>query len=76
MEYLKNTMKERFGISDIPDDYFYFPASLGGLELHNPFVGLVQLRDSVYEHPESVMDDFIEAEQEAYAETKPTHSTF
>jgi hypothetical protein len=70
VEYLKNTMQERFGISDIPDGYLYFPASLGGLELHNPFIGLVQLRDSVWEHPESALDDFLEAEQDAYRRAK------
>lgn len=70
VEYLKNTMQERFGISDIPDGYLYFPASLGGLELHNPFIGLVQLRDSVYDHPEKALDDFVDAEAEAYRRAK------
>lgn len=32
VEYLKNTIRERFGVSDIPDGYLYFPTSLGGLE--------------------------------------------
>jgi hypothetical protein len=66
VEYLKNTMQERFGISNIPDGYLYFPASFGGLELHNPFIGLIQLRDSVYEHPEKALDNFVDAEAEAY----------
>lgn len=70
VEYLKNTLHERFGISDIPDGYLYFPASLGGLELHNPIIGLVQLRDAVYERPESALDDFVDAEQEAYRRAK------
>lgn len=70
VEYLKNAMGERFGITDIPDGYLYFPASLGGLELHNPFIGLVQLRDSVWEKPETALDDFLVAEQEAYRRAK------
>ena len=70
VEYLKNTMQKRFGISEIPDGYLYFPASLGGLELHNPFIGLVQLRDSVFEKPETALDNFFEAEQEAYQKAK------
>jgi hypothetical protein len=70
VEYLKNTIQERFGIATIPDGYLYFPASLGGLELHNPFIGLVQLRDSVSENPASALDDFAEAEAEAYREAK------
>jgi hypothetical protein len=72
VEYLKNTIQERFGISDIPDGYLYLPASLGGLELHNPFIGLVQLRNSVYEHPEMALDHFLEAEAEAYRHAKAT----
>ena len=70
VEYLKNTIHDRFGVSDIPDGYLYFPTSLGGLELHNPFIGLVQLRDSVYEKPASALDDFLQAEQDAYRSAK------
>ena len=70
VEYLKNTMYERFGVSDIPDGYLYFPTSLGGLELHNPFIGLVQLRDSVYENPATALDDFLTAEADAYRSAK------
>lgn len=70
VEYLKNAMHQRFGVSDIPDGYLYFPTSLGGLELHNPFIGLVQLRDSVYEQPASALDDFLQAEMDAYRSAK------
>ena len=70
VEYLKNTIHERFGVSDIPDGYLYFPTSLGGLELHNPFIGLLQLRDSVYEQPAGALDDFMLAEADAYRSAK------
>lgn len=70
VEYLKSTLQERFSITDVPDGYLYFPKDLGGLELHNPFIGLVQLRDSVYEHPQSALDDFIAAEVDAYRQAK------
>ncbi|KAG0652845.1 Histone [Hyphodiscus hymeniophilus] len=70
VEYLKNAIQDRFGVSDIPDGYLYFPTSLGGLDLHNPFIGLVQLRDSVYEHPASALDDFLQAEMDAYRSAK------
>jgi hypothetical protein len=66
VEYLKSTLQERFGITDIPDGYLYFPTSLGGLELQNPFIGLIQVRDGVFEQPASVLDDFLDAEKEAY----------
>lgn len=70
VSYLKDTLKERFGIDNVPDGYLYFPTSLGGLELHNPFIGLLQLRDEVYEKPETLMDDFFEAEKETYRKAK------
>ncbi|KAL2070379.1 hypothetical protein VTL71DRAFT_13405 [Oculimacula yallundae] len=72
VEYLKNTLNERFSIDDIPDGFLYFPTSLGGLELQNPFVGLVQVRNAVFEHPASVIDDFFEAEAGAYRRAKAT----
>ncbi|KAF5867639.1 uncharacterized protein Bfra_010614 [Botrytis fragariae] len=70
VSYLKDTLKERFGIDNVPDGYLYFPTSLGGLELHNPFIGLLQLRDGVYEAPETLMDNFFESEIEAYRVAK------
>ncbi|KAB8289472.1 hypothetical protein EYC80_010634 [Monilinia laxa] len=70
VSYLKDTLRERFGIVDIPDGYLYFPTSLGGLELHNPFIGLLQLRDGVCENPEKLMDDYFEEEREEYRRAK------
>ncbi|TVY18726.1 histone H3 [Lachnellula arida] len=66
VDFLKKTLEQRFGISDIPDGYLYFPTGLGGLELQNPFIGLLQVRDAVFEQPASTIDDFIEAELDAY----------
>ncbi|PVH80364.1 hypothetical protein DL98DRAFT_515460 [Cadophora sp. DSE1049] len=70
VEYLKKTLHERFGIADIPDGFLYFPTSLGGLELQNPFIGLVQVRNALFEQPASVFDDFFEAEASAYRRAK------
>ncbi|KAM3074112.1 hypothetical protein ACMFMG_003066 [Clarireedia jacksonii] len=70
VEYLKTNLRERFAIDDVPDGYFYFPASLGGLELHNPFVGLLQLRESIYADPGSKIDEFLVAEKENYQRLK------
>jgi hypothetical protein len=70
VDYLKTTLGERFGISDIPDGYLYFPTGLGGLELQNPFIGLLQVRDAVYEQPASALDDFVKAEVDAYRRAK------
>lgn len=70
VDFLKSTLQERFGISNIPDGYLYFPTGLGGLELQNPFIGILQVRDAVFENPASALDDFIEAEQYEYIQCK------
>jgi hypothetical protein len=70
VSYLKNEIGGRFGVTNIPDGYLYFPTHLGGLELQNPFIGLLQVRNSVYDDPSSAIDDFLEAEKEAYRKSK------
>lgn len=70
IEFLKRTIEQRFRIKDIPDGYFYFPTELGGLEVRNPFIGLLQIRDTVREDPNRLLDDFEEAENEAYKAAK------
>lgn len=66
VEYLKSTIEAKFGVTNIPDGYLYFPTGLGGLELQNPFIGTVQVRSSVCEKPSHLLDTFLEDEQEAY----------
>ncbi|KAB8337339.1 hypothetical protein FH972_021638 [Carpinus fangiana] len=68
--YLKHTIEQRFHVENIPDGYFYLPVELGGLEVQNPFVGLLQIRDSVPAHPENLLDKFLKTELEQYNFTK------
>lgn len=70
VQYLKTLIEERFGVSDIPDGYLYFPTSLGGLELHNPFIDLVQLRDAVLQNPTSALENIPASEAEEYRQAK------
>ena len=70
ISHLKSTLHTRFHISDIPDGYLYFPTHLGGLELHNPFIPLLQLRDTVLHDPASVVSDFLKDEEEVYQKAK------
>lgn len=51
VQHIKQMIKDRFNISDLPDGFLYFPVELGGLDLKSPFVGLLQIRDSVRENP-------------------------
>ncbi|KAJ4985568.1 hypothetical protein SVAN01_08945 [Stagonosporopsis vannaccii] len=69
-QYLKQMMKERFGVSDLPDGFLYFPVELGGLELKSPFVDLLLIRDSINNNPYNLLDDFEENEKDDYAEAR------
>lgn len=41
--YLRQTIKERFDTTDLPEGYFYFPLSSGGLDLRNTMLELLAL---------------------------------
>ncbi|KAL2145497.1 hypothetical protein VTI28DRAFT_7133 [Corynascus sepedonium] len=71
-EYLKRTIASRFGValSDIPDGYLYWPSSMGGLGLQNPFVSLLVSRSDVKENPDKLMDKYFEEEELWYAHAK------
>lgn len=69
-EYLKNALRHRFGIDDVPDGYFYFPMELGGLELRSPFISLLQIRDEVLKSPTGLVGGFVGAERDAYQRAK------
>ncbi|KAK6521450.1 hypothetical protein TWF506_001663 [Arthrobotrys conoides] len=70
-EHLKQMIVDRFGVTDIPDGYLYFPVKLGGLELQNPFVDLYLIRDSFHQDdPYQLMDEFFKAEDREYSRQK------
>jgi len=67
---LKQMLTSRFGVTDIPEGYLYFPMSMGGLDLKSPFVSLYLLRDNIAKNPDSYMDDFFPEEEAAYRVAK------
>jgi hypothetical protein len=73
VESLKSRLKERFGVEDIPDGYIFFPTELGGLEVMSPFVGMLQIRDSVLKNPEELLDQFEVDEKEQYYAAKMSY---
>lgn len=66
VEYLKSLMQERFGISDIPDAYLFFPIELGGLDLKSPFISILQVHNTVLQDPSKKLDTFFGAERDSY----------
>lgn len=70
VQHLKQMIKDRFNVSDLPDGFLYFPVELGGLDLKSPFVGLLQIRDSVKANPYELLDEYEEKEKDDYADAK------
>lgn len=75
VDFLKQIIGRRFQISNIPDGYIFFPASLGGLEVRNPFIPLLQIRDTVHSEPSALLTEFLNAEREAYRAKKKQFDT-
>jgi hypothetical protein len=44
VSYLRKTLKDRFDVTDLPEGYFYFSISRGGLEVHNVMLELLALQ--------------------------------
>ncbi|KAL2133169.1 hypothetical protein VTI74DRAFT_2805 [Chaetomium olivicolor] len=76
VEHLKHMIKERFGVSDLPDSFIFLPEQLGGLGLRNPFVGLFLLRNKIKETPEELIDGFLKQERDLYMASKKTFEGF
>lgn len=69
-DYLKNEITKRFDVKDVPDGFLYFPISLGGLDLRNPFIPLLQVRPTLVKDPNTIMDAFFSIEEAAFRQAK------
>lgn len=49
--FLRKVIADRFGIRDLPEGFFYFPVELGGLELINPYIPLMAMRENIKQTP-------------------------
>jgi len=56
----------RFGVTDIPDGFLCLPIELGGLDLRNPFIPLISVREGSRSDPMLSIRDAFEAERKAY----------
>jgi hypothetical protein len=72
VQFLRKMIEERFEVKSIPDGFLFFPVELGGLDLKSPFIGLLQIRESIKEDPYNFVEEFEEQEREDYANAKAT----
>ena len=60
-QYLRNTISDRFGVEDVPDAFFYFPEELGGLNVRDPFVPLLLVRNDLSD-PDKLFRNYLDEE--------------
>jgi hypothetical protein len=62
--------KTRFGIDSLPDGFWYFPVTMGGMEVRNPLVPLFAMRASIRRSPERILQKALEEDEAAYLVAK------
>ncbi|KAF2446350.1 hypothetical protein P171DRAFT_471896 [Karstenula rhodostoma CBS 690.94] len=69
-EYLREQIRQRFGVEDVPDAFFFAFEELGGLGLQSPFVPFYVLKDQLMKDPLDRIAEFRKAEKAKYKEFK------
>ena len=68
--HLKDLIGRHFDITDVPDSFLYLPDSLGGLNLKNPFVPLLIVRNNICKEPDELMKKFHQDDKGYYEQEK------
>ncbi|KDQ56321.1 hypothetical protein JAAARDRAFT_179811 [Jaapia argillacea MUCL 33604] len=72
---LQGMIEARFGIKDIPFGWFFFPISYGGLEIHNPIIDYLTLRESLSDSPETMFPSEMENDKKTHISLKEAWET-
>lgn len=73
--YLRSQMLTRFGVSGVPDSFFFLPEDFGGLGVKNPFIPFFALKNQVLKDPQSRIEEFYKDERRLYKEAKEKFGT-
>lgn len=68
--HLRSMIQARFGVDNLPQGYFYFPISSGGLELRNPMIELFAMRDNIAPDPDTTFEIQVAKDYETYRTLK------
>ena len=74
IDYLKRTIAERFQTTNLSEGFFYFPIELGGLDLQNPLISLLLVRDNAFKEPMERIEKAFEREEELYLEARKAYN--
>ncbi|KAL4998963.1 hypothetical protein BDV10DRAFT_184855 [Aspergillus recurvatus] len=65
-QHLCQMVESRFGVSNIPDAFFYYLEELGDLGLRNPSISPFLARDSSQNSPQQHISNFLSAERKLH----------
>lgn len=68
--YLADAVQERFGVQNIPIGWYYWPISMGGLGVKNPFIPLYAIRDNICVDPTTRFTQLEEKDEQQYISRK------
>lgn len=74
-DYLRKVISDRFGIHDLPEGLFYFPIELGGLELINPYIPLLAMRENIKQTPHRCLQKAFVQDEANYHKAKERFET-
>ena len=69
-DFLRKRIKHRFGLTGVPDGFFYLPVELGGLGLRNPFIPLLAIKASSFRSSGERIDRAFEEDENDYDQAK------
>lgn len=67
---LQAMIESRFGVTDIPFGWFFFPITRGGLEVRNPVIDLLAVRGDLSESPQNTFTDRMKFDLKEYVDHK------
>lgn len=71
-DHLSTMVEERFDVkaSDIPDGFWFFPVANGGMEIQNPVISLLDMREDFRRSPDRILQKAMDDEDADYVSAK------
>lgn len=70
VEHIRETIKKRFGVTDIPAGWCFLPISEGGLEIVNPIINILTVRPSLVQDPSVAFSERKKTDEEDYSKAE------
>ncbi|RJE19119.1 hypothetical protein PHISCL_08546, partial [Aspergillus sclerotialis] len=68
--HLRDIISTRYPTIDVPEGFFYFPIELGGLELQNPYIPLLAMRENIKKTPSRLIQKAFLLDEAEYHSVK------